>query len=191
MKKIKYTLAGLAIVVGAVGASVTGVLAASQEQDVTINATIQSVVSAGTDFGTTTHGIDVTPGTVATNASPHAITVATNSTGGYTLQVKDKDNTTDLVHGTLTDKKIAASTNTFASPAVLTNNTWGYRVGHEASFGTDKYAGITTSNVEIRKNTSGPITGETTNITYGILVDQSLPTGTYTDVITYTITTLP
>lgn len=194
MKNFKLALAGIATVVGIVGASATGVFAATSTANVKVNAIIEEVISTGTDLGggadsgTGTDldpyvfNINVTPGTVSTNATPHKITVGTNSADGYTLKVKDVDTNTSLVNGSNT---IAAHAGTFASPTALANNSWGYRL---STFGENLYAGITTSDVTIMDH-AGPIDSEVANITYGILVDQSKPSGTYSDTIVYTLTT--
>lgn len=182
MKKFKLALAGVAIVVGAVGASVTGVFAASQSANVTINATIQEVISAAS-FGTTPNEFNVTPGATVQTSSAQQIRISTNAAGGYILYVKDADNDTSLRLNA--SNNIAASTNAFTSPNTLANNTWGYRL---STFTANHYAGITDTNVQINSAT-GPISNHPTDITYDVLVDSSKISGTYTDVITYTAVT--
>ena len=120
MKKIKLALAGVAIVVGAVGASVTGVFAASQSSNVVINATIQEVISVA-NFGTSPNAFNVTPGTTVSTSNAQSISISTNAAGGYKLYIKDADD--DLSLRLNASNNIAASTNTFAEPAVLAYNT--------------------------------------------------------------------
>lgn len=188
MKNIKLAVAGIAIL-GLAVLPLSGVFAADQSTNVTINATIEEIIGGGTTIssdpdkdgaGTLDIG-NVVPGTLKT--ATDNINIVTNAAGGYTLAVKDDDATTALTHtsgsGTGT---IAASAGTFASPIALANNTWGLSIN-----GTT-YFGITATDVVIA-STAAPTTGHATTITYGVLVDSSKASGLYTDNITYTITT--
>lgn len=186
MKNIKLAVAGIAIL-GLAVLPLSGVFAADQSTNVTINATVAEIIGttissdpdkdgAGTlDIG------NVVPGTLKT--ATDNINIVTNAAGGYTLAVRDADATTALTHtsgsGTGT---IAASAGTFASPIALANNTWGLSIN-----GTS-YFGITASDVVIA-STVAPTEGHATTITYGVLVDSSKASGLYTDNIIYTITT--
>lgn len=187
MKNFKLALAGIATVVGVVGASATGVLAASSSANTTINATIESVISAGTDFGAggtnpVTKTFNVTPGGGVGTSTVQSIRISTNAAAGYQLTIKDADANTNLVNGSNT---IAAHTGTHAAPTPLANNTWGYRL---STYTANSYAGVTATDVQINSS-SAPVTDHATDVTYGALVDSSKPSGTYTDVITFTATT--
>lgn len=162
--------------------------------DTTITATIAPVISvtAGASVGFT---MTPTSGAVESNAS-NTVTVDTNNATGYYLQLKDADATLTLTNG---GNSIAASSNTYAAPATLANNTWGYAVAGgnfsgSYSVETDvassslKYAGITATNQTI-KTTGTTATGDTTAVWYAAKVDTSKATGAYTDDVTYTATT--
>lgn len=187
MKNFKLALTGIAAIVGVVGLSASGVLAATSSTNVTVNAIIEEVLSVADlgDGGTgaKTVNLNATPGVLASNAAdPHVIEIGTNSPKGYKLSIKDADANTNLVNGANT---IAAHTSTFASPTALANNSWGYRTDQMT---VGSYAGVTATDVTIRSST-GVVASETTNITYGVLVDASKPSGTYTDIVTITAVT--
>lgn len=153
-----------------------------------------------------------TSGTIALSATPTAsgvytiasdtVTVGTDASTGYTLSMKDADTTTNLVSGPNT---IAASSGTPASPVALTLNTWGWRIDALAGFGngptttqnsvansTLTFAGAVASNQgaqTLRTKSSAANPAEATTVWFGVRVDTSKPSGTYTDQITYTAVT--
>ena len=178
----------------------TAVYAATNTADTIINANIASTISL---LNTGTVNLPVTPvsGGAQTTASD-TVLVSTNNTSGYTLSLKDSDATTALTKDSDT---IPASSNTYASPAVLANNTWGYRVDDSAigGFGagpttasTDQttnaalFSGIHTTDDTI-KSTTTTTAGDTIYVWYSVKADTSNPNGTYTDTVTYTATTNP
>ncbi|MDB5160388.1 MAG: exported protein of unknown function [Candidatus Saccharibacteria bacterium] len=143
---------------------------------------------------------DVTPAVGSTRCTVNndIVTVATNASTGYTVTLTDTDTTNTLVGPTT----IAASSATPASPAVLTANTWGYRVDSIAGFGAGPTSSVssgaipseTYAGVPISSGTPGTIrttsvadTGAVnTSVWYGVCAGSSLPSGSYTDNVTYT-----
>lgn len=165
----------------------------------TVNSSIGSIISVFTSSGT-----------VAINATPSAggvqtinndvVTVSTNNTAGYTLQINESTAATALVSG---GNSIPAISGTIAAPVALTANTWGFRVDSStiggfgatttspvsnAAIGAIKFAAIPTTAATI-KTTAATATNDTTNVWYGVAVDTSTPTGTYSNSVVYTAVT--
>lgn len=128
------------------------------------------------------------------------VAVTTGWSAGYTLKINSTDSSNTLDGpGSNVINAVAASA---SSPAVLSNNTWGYRVDDIAGFGsgptstvtngvtpTESFASVPTSvqtpNVIASSSVAVP-TPATTTVWYGVCADVSLPTGTYSDGVTYT-----
>ena len=192
-------LAGVATVIATVGVLTPAAFAAvSNSASTVINANIGSTISISTS-GTVNLAITPTASGSASSASD-TVSVSTNNSLGYNLQLADSDATTNLVNGAST---IAASSGTFASPATLANNTWGYRVDGAGTFGagptsaqtnqsslSGTWAGVPASGSPATlKSTSTTATADTTTVWYGAKADTTKPNGTYTDTVTYTATT--
>ena len=132
------------------------------------------------------------------------VTVSSNSINGYTLQLANSSaSEAGLVNGVNT---IAAHGSTFGSPTTLATNTWGFRVDSAGGFGAGPtstvanqpssaltFAGVPLSAapVQIKNYTAGSVSNDTTTVWYGIHVNNSLPSGTYTATVTYTATANP
>lgn len=196
IRKNQNVLLAAAMLVGAVALPTA---AGAATTSTTINSAISSVISVFTSNGTVTANVTPTGAGAQTIASD-TLTVSTNNSLGYTLQIADSDATTTLVSGSNT---IAASTGTQASPAVQSANTWGYRVDGVGGFGagptsgqssaaisgTIKFAGMPASgSPNTIKTTSSTASNDTTTVWYGVAANTSQPTGTYSDSVTYTAT---
>jgi hypothetical protein len=168
--------------------------AAADNDPTTITATIAPMI---TMTAGATVGFTLTPSTgVAESNGSNVVSVSTNNSTGYYLSIADQDATLTLTNGANT---IAASANTYATPATLATNTWGYAIpgGNfsavytsqtDVTTSTLKYTGITASAQTI-KTTATTATNDTTTVWYGAKVDTSKPTGAYTDSITFVATT--
>lgn len=202
MLTIKQLIAGSgAVLVLAATALPTGVLAATASSNTVINGTVGSTI-------TVTSGATVAINTTATTASAvlssasNSVQVTTNNATGYTLglSIVSGAPNTNLVSGSYT---IAASTNTMAAPAVLADDTWGFRVDGQGGFGagtttaetnstssTTTWAGVTDTAQTI-KTTTTPAAADSTTVWYAMKVSPTKPSGTYTNTVTYTATTRP
>lgn len=164
-----------------------------------IDSVISPVISLFTTSGTVT--IDATPtaGGVQTIASD-TVTVSTNDTAGYTLKLGETTATTTLTSGGNT---IPAVSGTFSTPIAETANTWGYRVDSDGGFGAGptspasnaaisgsiKFAAVAASgSPDTLTTTSSTATNSTTTVWYGVAVNSSQPSGSYTNSVTYTAT---
>lgn len=150
-------------------------------------------------------------GTVAVNVTPAAgstkcsvakdtVTVTTSSSTGYTLKLSDSDTTNAMVAGANT---IPAATGSYASPAVLAANRWGYRVDSQGTFGAGPTSAVSNGTiptltfalVPLSSGTPDTITttstsapsGNATSVWYGVCVNTSVPSSTYNDAVTYTV----
>jgi hypothetical protein len=192
--KLGTGLAVAAVLVSPVIASAT----INTTANTTINATVGSAISMTTS-GTVTIGVTPGASAAATSASD-TVTVATNSSNGYTLTLADADATTGLTSGGNT---IAAHAGTWASPTTLATNKWGYRVDGAGTFGagptsaqtnqanlSGTWAGMpATGSAQTLKTTGTTAAADVTTVWYGVKVDASQPNGVYSDSVTYTATT--
>ena len=193
---LKSALLGGASVLAAVGTVLipAAAFAAVDTKTTTVNAILAPVISMTT--GTTVNiNITPTPSGAASNGSD-TVTVATNRSTGYNLKLAGA--TVTLVSGA---NNIAAASGSFASPAALGNNSWGYRVDNAGTFGAGPtstqtnqaslagtWASVPTVAQTI-KTTATTATADVTTVWYGVMADTSKPDGTYADIITYTATT--
>lgn len=172
--------------------------AASTSANTVINADIAAVISMTTATPIT---INITPtGGGVVSSQSDTVSVSTNNSTGYFLTLADADANTNLVSGA---NNIAAHSGTQASPTTLANNTWGYRVDGVGGFGagptsaetnngssTTIWAGVpATGSPNTLKTTSSTAANDTTTVWYGVRVNTTLPSGIYTDTVTYTATT--
>lgn len=196
IKKNQKALLAAAMLAGVVGLPT---VAGAATTSTTINSAISSVISVFTSNGTVTANVTPTGAGAQTIASD-TLTVSTNNTLGYTLQIADSDATTTLTSGSDT---IAASSGSQGTPVAQSANTWGYRVDGVGGFGagptssqnsaaisgTIKFAGMpASSSPNTIKTTSATASNDTTTVWYGVAANTSQPTGTYSDTITYTAT---
>jgi len=171
--------------------------AASSPASTTINATVGSTISITTS-GTVTLAITPT-GTGSASSASDTVTVNTNNATGYKLQLANSSATdATLANGANT---IGAASGTFASPAALGNNTWGYHIDGVPFTGTataqTNVASLTGTWAKVPlsaspdqiKTTASTATNDTTTVWYGAMADTTKPNGTYTGTVTYTATT--
>lgn len=177
------------------------VSAATDSDATVVNVNLGSSISVSTS-GTVT--MNVTPaGSGSMSSASDTVTVATNNSTGYALTLANADADTDLQNG---GNAIAADSGTQASPSSsLTNNRWGYRVDGLGGFGAGatsvednvensdySWAGVPASgSASTIRTTSSESASSVTTVWYGIKADTTNPNGTYTDTVTYTVTSNP
>lgn len=182
-------LASLVLMPAIAGAATTGT---------TISSQIGSVISLFTSNGTV--NVNVTPtGSGAQTIASDTLTVSTNASLGYTLQIANGDTDTALESGSNT---IPASAGSQASPVAQVVNTWGYRADGVGGFGAGPtsgqnsgvigsltFAGVPSSaSPNTLKTTSTTASNDTTTVWYAVAANTSQASGTYTDTVTYTAT---
>lgn len=168
----------------------------------TVSSDIGEVISLFTTSGTVNVNVTPTSGGLQT-INDDVVTISTNDSNGYTLQLGETTATTTLTDGSNT---IAASAGTFSSPVAEVVNTWGYNVAGEGGFGSScastcaasdaaisgsiKFAAVPASgSPSTIADTSTTATNSTTDVWYGVAINTTVPTGTYTNSVTYTATT--
>ena len=176
----------------------------------TVNAETTST-AISSSIGSTI-GVLTSSGTVNLNATPDAdgvqtiaadtVTVSTNNSAGYNLKLGLTAAQATLVSG---GNSIAAASGTFAAPAALGANSWGYRVDGAGTFGAGPTNGLTsltyvattfarvpaTALPDTIKTTATTATNNTTAVWYSVAVNTATPSGVYTGNVTYTATTNP
>ncbi len=195
-KKSKLVL-GASLGLGSLILTPVTVMAATDSDTTTINASIASVISISSS-GTVTLNVTPVSGGSQTSASD-TVTVSTNNASGYNLTLADSDANTDLVNG---GNDIPAHAGTQASPSALANNTWGYAVatvgGFDGSYSaldnvassSTVWAGVPADGAANTIKTTGTTaSNDTTTVWYSVKADTSNPNGTYSDTVTYTATT--
>jgi hypothetical protein len=195
MKKIQL-LAGATV--GCMVISGATMIASASTASTTISSTLSPVISLFTTSGTV--NVNVTPtGAGAQTIANDVATVSTNDASGYTLQLAETGASSNMVSGSNT---LPATSGTFASPAALTANSWGYRVDGAGGFGAGpttsasntaigaiKFAAVpATASPATLKTTAGTASSDTTNIWYSVAANTSQASGTYTNSVTYTAT---
>lgn len=144
---------------------------------------------------------DVLPSSSGTKCtvSSDSVTVTTSSSTGYSLSLIDNDTSTGLVSNA---NSIGAAPGTYSNPAVLTANTWGYRVDNQGGFGsgptstvssgpvpTIPFAGVQPSNgtaATLINSATAATNGSATSVWYGVCVGSDQVSGTYSDAVVYT-----
>jgi len=175
------------------------IAAGAATSNTTISSQISAVIGVFTTSGTV--NVNVTPSGAGTQTiASDTVTISTNSTAGYTLQLAESTVATALVSGSNT---IPAISGTQASPVVATANTWGYRVDGLGGFGAGPTSAASNQAIGARtfaavpataspntlKVTSTTAANDTTTVWYQVSANTSTPPGTYTNTVVYTAVT--
>lgn len=183
MTKSTKVIAALGIIAGlGVAALPISSFAAGQEVTVKVNVGESVSISGGDQDGTTQSGqnatteISMNANEVNTTGLKSKIKAATNAAKGYKLTVKDKDTDTSLKNGA------------YSIPAANTvsagTSAWNVKGGDSTGvFSTGK--AITAAD-QLVKKTSAPA-NDVIDMTYGVSTSPDQATGTYQDVIVYTV----
>lgn len=173
------------------------VTASALTASTTVSTVISPVISLLTSNGTV--NVNVTPtGSGAQTLASDTVTVSTNDSSGYTLQLAETGAGSTLVSG---GNSIPASSGTQTVPVVMAANTWGYRVDGVGGFGAGpttsqssaaisgsiKFAAVpATASPNTLVATAGTASNATTTVWYGVAANTTQPSGTYTNNVTYT-----
>lgn len=176
---------------GASAAAETAQTAGSDQTNVQVDVNILPVLSLAVypvgNHTTETGQVVLEPvsgGDLATNMLD--LVVRTNVRTGYQLSIKDEDTTTALVHTTDSTRTIPAldaSTNTASFP----DNRWGYSVGAYNADNSEFHAvPAATPNLIAQSEELLPGDGETTTVTFGVKIDNTVVNGIYEDKVVFT-----
>ncbi len=191
--------AGFLLLISAFGSIAVVSAQTQQSQNTTISSVISPIISLLSTSGTVNINATPSSGGVQTIASD-TVTISTNDTSSYTLGLAENTASATLTDGSYT---IPASSGNQTTPVVMAVNTWGYRVDGVGGFGagptsavssqpisgTIKFAAVpATASPNTISSGTGPATNATTTVWYGVAVNTSQPSGTYTNTVTYTLT---
>ncbi|MBQ9029538.1 fibrobacter succinogenes major paralogous domain-containing protein [Candidatus Saccharibacteria bacterium] len=171
--------------------SILGLLAVFAGSFIMSHSAYAYEVSIGTS--TDTVSLHLTPSSVNPDVAKdyHNVVISSNCPYGHSLYVNAQD-TTNLVNSSDNSSVIPTSSATMASPAELSNNTWGVNTD-----GTDNFSGIPTASsltdgtltplasYRPGTSTSGTYTRNTA-VYYGAKVTTAVAPGTYTGNVVYT-----
>lgn len=174
---------------------------AQSTEDTTISVDVNSVLTAITTSDTVALGA-LTPNSTGTQSiAKDTVSVTTNDAQGFSLTLQDSDATRTLASG---GNSFAAASGTAASPAALANNTWGWRVVGLSGFGAGAtssvnngapssltFAGIPANGSATQIKTTSVNGTDSVDVWYSARANNTQPSGTYTDTVTYTATTNP
>lgn len=183
-----------------------------------VGTTVQVVVAdnitlTNTNTGNTT--LNILAGTgVKQSINKDTVTVATNSPNGYTLKIQDADASNHLCTAPgASCTGIGPTSGTGGTPALMSSaNVWGYHIDNgtttwcstasncagalslpvtsASTSSTVKFAQvpISSGSADTLKSTSSTTAGDNTDVFYGVNIDSSQASGTYSDTIVYTAT---
>lgn len=152
----------------------------------------------------TTVTLNVTPQTGSTvcTIDKDAVSVTTGASVGYTMTLSSTAAGVTMP-GNVNGGTINAVSATYGSPAVLTANTWGYRIDSTGSFGAGPTSVVNSGSIpaltfaplaplasaQTIRTTSVAAAPSDTDIWYGVCADMSLPADTYSRQVVYTAMT--
>ncbi len=198
MKKIiKYT--SIALTSAAIVA--LPIFSASAEtSNTTITANIGSTLSIQST-PTVSFNVNPTASTAKASSGLATVTVSTNNATGFNLKLAMNGTDQTLQNGAAAT--IAAHSGSFAAPATLANNSWGYRVENVGTFGAGNMSAQTDQNDlagtfaavpsnltggDTIKNVSAAAQSNQTQVLFGVKADSTKPSGAYSGTVVFTAT---
>lgn len=187
-----------ALAVSSLGLLALPLVASADTATSTVSVDVVGVISAFTTSGTVTLGAITPDATGRQSTNKDTVSATTNDSQGLNITLQDSDTTYTLTSGTDT---IAKAAGTYAVPAALANGEWGWRVDSLGSFGVGPtavlssaapsaltYAGIPANGVaqQIKNITAEGSTS--VEVWYSARVNNTQPSGTYTNTVLYTAT---
>lgn len=176
-----------------------GARADIQTTNTTVNLVVNPVISSFSSGPTVTLGAITPDLTGRQSTASDTVTANTNDTAGLTIAMASSTAATTMVSGANT---IAAIAGTPAAPVALTNGTWGWRIDTLAGFGAgptttqSNVAPLASAFAAMPASGSGYVikttatTGSTTNtVWFSSRINNAQAIGTYSAVVTYTIST--
>lgn len=212
MKITKRRSLGLALTSLLMAPIFASSVASADTASTTVSTVVAPAITAFTTSGTVNINVSSASG-IKQTVNTDAVTISTNDAAGYTLKLEDGNNSNALCTTPgVGCTGIPATAGTFAAPALMSGaNQWGYHIDGAAawcstgstcgaSFGTGLSSNQSTSTTlkfalvpvagspDTLKTTATTASGDVTRVWYGVNVDPTQPSGTYTDSVTYTAT---
>lgn len=201
MTKLKRYIYGAAGTLAAFSMVMSPAMVSAITDGTTVEATVGSTISISNSASTVS--VSLTPGGSAVESvGTDTVTVSTNDTDGYTLDVAAADATNALrsATGPGTYTIAATSATTPATATTLTTNSWGWCVvglgtcsgsytvsNNQAAAASGNWIAMPVSGSDIEvKSTSGVASNDNTVFYYGVNVNSTKQTDVYSDAVTYT-----
>ena len=130
-----------------------------------------------------------TPSGATTTASA-TIGVTTTASAGYKLYLYAKDNSLKSLNPSTTQSIASASASSLDN---FTNNTWGYNLTEGTTAGTT-YSALPTTNTtptQTKDTSTTNSANDTYTLSLGAKVDSTIPSGTYTSILTVAVVAEP
>ena len=130
-----------------------------------------------------------TPSGATTTASA-TIGVTTTASAGYKLYLYAEDNSLKSLNPNTTQSIASASASSLDN---FTNNTWGYNLTEGATAGTT-YSALPTTNTtptQTKDTSDTNSANDTYTLSLGAKVDSTIPSGTYTSILTVAVVAEP
>jgi len=175
----------------------------AETRGVGFSASVESVIGLSTNALNDEVVFNITPTPTGILTSEELIvTVSTNNSTGYKLKMSSLTDNTDLVSVLDPNQPnaspnpiaplaptlpvIASTTAPIGAPAVLSSNTWGYTLTTPLP-STPLFSRIPIfSSADTLKDTVGPDVASTTIVTFGVNINNTIPSGAYTGTIVLT-----
>ena len=126
----------------------------------------------------------------ATTTASAKIGVTTTASAGYKLYLYAKDNSLKSLNPNTTQSIASASASSLDN---FTNNTWGYNLAEGTTAGTT-YSALPTTNTtptQTKDTSDTNSANDTYTLSLGAKVDSTIPSGTYTSILTVAVVAEP
>lgn len=195
MSKMTKTIAALGVVAGLGVAALplsSYATIVTDDTTVTAQAIIGEAISVTADATDDTVKIENVTANQEVKEGSTVLTIQTNNTSGYNVNIKDSDTTTALTTagGDAADGIPASATLTKG------NKGWGFKAststeGVAVSGAGQAYRAIETTPLALASRSTGASVqdGDKITLTFGVVVDSSIAAGTYSDDVIITATT--
>lgn len=195
MSKMTKTIAALGVVAGLGVAALplsSYATIVTDSTTVTAQAIIGEAISVTADATDDTVKIENVTANQEVKEGSTVLTIQTNNTSGYNVNIKDSDATTALTTagGDAADGIPASATLTKG------NKGWGFKAststeGVAVSGAGQAYRAIETTPLALASRSTGASVqdGDKITLTFGVVVDSSIAAGTYSDDVIITATT--
>jgi hypothetical protein len=193
-------------------------IASADTASTTLTSVVTGAITAFTTSSTVAIAVASASGTKQT-VNTDVVTISTNNSTGYTLKLEDGNNSDALCTSPgLGCTGIPATAGTFAVPAIMSGvNQWGYHIdpvvpsttwcstatncgttfgtslsSNQATSATLKFAKVPVGgSPDTIKTTATTASSDVTDVWYGVNVDPTQASGSYSDAVTYTATANP
>ena len=163
----------------------------AEESGSTANLNVESAVAITLPD---TVAINVTPTPDGTFSSSNVkLSVSTNNNSGYALSLATTGNDNHMHSQNQVTTETIAPVSGSVKQADFANNTWGYnlRAASEGDANADtEYQAVPESDGTAQRTTSAP-SNDSYNLTFGVKVNTSIPSGTYTNTVAVSVVANP